>query len=272
MGTMAEQEKKKRLFFGWEVDAPWPHEYPGGRLLNEECRHMTFAFLGNTDYSQIQTMLPSFPAPNFTVGFTGQFDHCLFLPERHPRVAAWHIDWFNFSNSLLQFQQSLLKWLQSYDFSPDYRPFLPHVTICRAPFCPRQWKKAFLPLPCLIKDFHLFESLGNLHYQSLWKYSVRPPFEEIEHTADIAFQIHAESFYQLQHHAQMALAFRFPPILPYLPQAGDIDRLDQLITALNAIVTRVDGEIGCPFKAISFHGDLVKHEDKTLQWEMIVDV
>jgi RNA 2',3'-cyclic 3'-phosphodiesterase len=37
------------------------------------------------------------------------------------------------------------------------------------------------------------------------------------------------------------------------------------------MVTASDVEVGCPFKAVSYHGEI--HESNgLLQWEMIVDV
>ena len=37
---------QKRLFFGFEVKAPWPQGLPKGRILKEDQRHITIAFLG----------------------------------------------------------------------------------------------------------------------------------------------------------------------------------------------------------------------------------
>ena len=68
---------QKKLFFGFEVCAPWPEELPQGRVLEKENRHMTFAFLGQTDYPRLMDKLPSLPYPPFKVGLSGQFDQCL---------------------------------------------------------------------------------------------------------------------------------------------------------------------------------------------------
>lgn len=269
---MTEQKHEiRRLFFGWEVGAPWPDKYPSGRLLDESHRHMTLAFLGNVDYQKIIEILPSYPKPSFNIGLVGHFNQCLFLPPRNPRVVAWHIKW-NDHDLMGQYQHTLVQWLQAHGFKMDSREFLPHVTLCRSPFVERKWKEAFTPLPCLMKDIHLYESMGNLQYLSRWKHSLKLPFEELEHTADIAFRIRGETMQKLHLNAQYALAFQFPALLPYLDSTQEISSLDQSITALNGIVGKADGEIGCPFKAVSFHGEVVHEQDNTLQWEMIVDV
>jgi len=38
------------------------------------------------------------------------------------------------------------------------------------------------------------------------------------------------------------------------------------------MVAQADQEIGAPFKAVSFHGNIVKKNNQLLEWEMIVDV
>lgn len=262
----------KRLFLGIEVHAPWPDYYPRGRLLDPAHRHMTLAFLGNVSYEKVQKILPEIPKPPFKVGYAGIFDKCLFLPPRRPHVVAWHADWMEPADPLFQYQKELSAWFRGHQFVIDERDFLPHVTICRAPFYPREWKKIFTPVPFICKDIHLYESMGNLHYEPRWSYPLKSPFEEIEHTADVAFIIRGESLSQLHKHAQLALAYRFPPLIPYLRPQQQIASLEECVIACNEIVTIADGEIGCPFKAVSFHGELVQTPDNTLQWEMIIDV
>ena len=53
----------------------------------------------------------------------------------------------------------------------------------------QEWLDHFTPLPFFVKAIHLYQSLGNLQYQSLWESPLLSPFEELEHTADIAFLI-----------------------------------------------------------------------------------
>lgn len=263
---------QKRLFFGFEVDAQWPQDLPKGRILDERHRHMTAAFLGNIDYDLFLKILPSIPKPSMRVGLAAQLDACLFLPEHHPRVVAWHVKWIDDGSPLLSYQKSLVKWLKSNQYHVDDREFLPHVTLCRSPFYPREWKKGFSPLPCGITNLHLYESTGHLQYIPLWTYSIQSPFEEIEHTADIAFNIYGENIKQLHTHSQIALATRFPPLLRYLSKDIDVKSIAEIVADLNSTIARADTEIGCPLKAVSYHEDVQMDQNQVVRWEMIIDV
>jgi len=268
---VASEEDSKRVFFAMEVTAPWPEKYPDGRLLPATSRHLTLAFLGNTSWSRLEALLPEMPKPSFRVGPAGFFDQCLFLPPRRPRVVAWHVHWWD-GEGLAAFQEQLATWLRERDYAIDERPFLSHVTVARWPFVVKAWEKAFKQLPMIIKGFHLYESVGNLCYEPIWRYPLLPPIEALEHTADVGFIIRGETLAQLEGHAQAALVFEFPSMLNYLPPVEPKSSLEDIIIALNAVVTAADKDIGCPFKAVSFHGDVVEDEDHLLTWEMIVDV
>lgn len=255
-----------RIFLGLEIDAPWPHDYPAGRLLEEKERHLTLAFLGNVDEAPLLEALETIPKPPFVRGQVGFFDKLLFLPNEHPRVAALHIQWLLDGAILSTYQITLLNWLEKLGYKVDRRPLLSHVTVARAPFKQAEWEKAFTPLPCLVKALHLYESVGNLHYHSRWKIDFSLPFEEIEHTADIAFLIRGENFDQLYIHAGLALCFKFPPLLKYL-RVRPMSDLLHVIRALNELISIADLEIGVPFKAVSYHGAFENN-----CWQMIVDV
>lgn len=260
----------KRLFFACEVAAPWPLKHPPARLVDPASRHLTLAFLGDLPYPPLEAILPSFPVPGFKVGPTGYFDRCLFLPERHPHVVAWNVQWDD-AAPLLEFQQQLTAWLLSHGYAVDQRPLLSHVTIARDPVHMEPWQKSFVALPMCVRGIHLYESVGNLVYQPIWSMPLLAPFQEISHTADLAFLIQAESIQGLQRHAQSALAFKYPPLLRYVKNAPLEANLDDIVIALNRLITACDSEIGCPLKAVSFHGD-VRVEGTIHQWEMIVDV
>ncbi len=264
---------EKRLFFGLEVFAPWPRPLPAGRGLDEAHRHMTVAFLGQTDHARLQSHLLQFPKPPFKVGLTAIFDQCLFLPERHPHAVAWRVDWLEGSEALLQYQMQLISWLQAGGFNPNARKeFLPHVTLARAPFNPHPWRERFKALPMMTGSLHLYESMGGLRYEPIWSFPIAPPFVEVEHTADLAFHVHAENLDQLQLHALIALSFRCPPLLNKWAEIPHPENLEELIIHLNSCVTHLDATEGCPFKVVSFHGDLETLENGILRWEMIVDV
>ncbi len=266
-------QETKRLFFGLDLSAPWPAQLPHGRVLNEEDRHLTLAFLGNASVSKLMEILPSMPLPPCRIGFGGLFDQCLFLPKRCPHVVAWHIQWLKERPSLSLYQQQLAEWLKNNDFSvSEKESFLPHVTLCREPFHISHWKEAFSPLPLYTRSLHLYESLGHSRYRSCWHLPFKPPFEEKEHTADIAFTILGQDLEQLYLHAYLAMAFKFPPLLDYFNSESVLSNLDDVVIELNHVITRADMDIGCPFKAISFHGVIQQDEEGDLKWEMIVDV
>lgn len=263
----------KRLFFAFKVHMPWPQSLPPARLLQEEERHMTVAFLGHSDFSKLQPLLSTMPLPEFKVGQAAATDQVLFLPERHPHVVAWHISGNDQISSLANYSRQLIEWLVGHGFSPDIRhAFLPHITIGRAPFNTHAWMGSFEPLPLVVESLQLFESLGQLRYQSLWSHTFIQPFLEIEHTADIAFQIRGESLKQIFENAITALAFKYPALLGFKLETPDLNDINDIIIALNHIISRTDSAVGCPFKAISFHGEIENEADHILSWEMIVDV
>ncbi|NGX43365.1 MAG: RNA 2',3'-cyclic phosphodiesterase, partial [Chlamydiae bacterium] len=196
---MDENSEMKSVFFAFEASSPWPQDLPEGRYLEENDRHMTIAFLGDIHYPTLEKILSSFPLPKIKVGLTGKFNRCHFLPRKRPNVVAWHVDLFDKEYDLDLYQKEVVDWLQNHDLSvrTHKKGFLPHVTICRRPFEYGEWRKAFHPLPVIIQNIHLYESLGHLKYKPLWTYQLKPPFEEIEHTADVAFHVRGENLQQI---------------------------------------------------------------------------
>lgn len=254
---------KKRLFFAVGIEAPWPATWPEDSVLDVEYRHCTVAFLGEVEtpaWDQI-------PKPPFRVGPSGWFDKALKLPEKTPRVIAWHITW---RNSLLHQYQATLA--QKFQKSPgeSQEPWLSHLTLCRRPLKADEWLTQFAPLPCFASSLHLYESLGHSRYRSLWSYPIAPAFEELEHTADIAFRVLGSTPQDLYANAFTALAFKCPQMLNYWEELV-APELEDIVEALNQAVCRTDAAVGCPFKAVSLHGEIVEI-DGLLNWEMIVDV
>lgn len=260
------QVEKRRLFFGFEIEAPWPEGFPNGRLLDEKNRHLTLAFLGNVDPTPLMQALETIPRPPFKIGPVGVFDQFLALPKDQPRVASWHMRWLSAQDEIVDFHARLRVWLENLGFQMDQRPLLSHATIARAPFRVEEWEEAFTPLPFLITGFHLYESTGGLHYPSIWQLPLEKAFEEFEHTADIAFTIRAENLQQLYVHGATALSFKFPPLIDYICEQS-FDHLNEVVRALNQLIAAADQERGCPFKAVSYHGQFTNG-----LWEMIVDV
>lgn len=259
----------KRLFFGIEVLSPWPEKLPKGRLLDPMHRHMTLEFLGNVPSTPLLEQLTALPLPSFSLAPVGFFDACLFLPPRRPNVVAWHVNWVP-SEPLLTYQQTLIRFLREHAYSIDERAFLPHVTLARWPFDKAAWEKQPFKLPVMGTALHLYESVGNLTYEPLWTLPLTLPFEPFSHTADIAFKVRGSDLHQLYVHAQMALAFEHSALLDYLDMTVPSDH-DSLIAQLNSCLGRADSDLGVPFKAVSYHGLALQH-DNYLEWEMIVDV
>jgi 2'-5' RNA ligase len=264
----------KRLFFGIEVHAPWPSSLPHGRLLDEAHRHLTLAFLGEIPYLDLLKLLEDFPRPTFQVGSVGIFDTCLCLPSRHPHVVAWHAQWLDAHSGIIPFQQAVVAWLIQHHYAVDtyHKEWMPHVTLCRQPFDFHAWKTSFTPLPFYTGSIHLYESQRNLAYTPLWSLMIQPPFIEIEYMADMAFKIYGETIQQLYHHAFTALAFKYPAFLDFFNSTAQPYTLDDLIIELNQLISQTDQAVGCPLKAVSFHGEIASFNDMLLQWEMVVDV
>ena len=257
---------EKRLFFAAELTAAWPHEFPAGRILEEENRHLTLAFLGTTSPSQL--LEKNIPLPSFQIGPASFSTKWIFLPnEKEARVVAADVESIG---PLLDYQKILAQWLKAQDY-PESRPFFPHITIARGSFDVEAWKAFPCQIPFYIRSIALLESLRHSHYQHLWRHSFIPPFAEIEHTADIAFLIRGNNFHELFLHAQLALAFKFPALLSYFSKEKDFPSLDTVIAALNGLIARADLAIGVPFKAVSYHDEMAYHANH-LEWKMIVDV
>lgn len=107
--------------------------------------------------------------------------------------------------------------------------------------------------------------------RSIWSTTFPSPFEEIDHIADLAFTVRGETLEQLHYHALIALTFYEPQLLPFVSQERASADLDTIIIHLNDLVTKVDVEDGCAFKAVSFHGEVIDRKG-FFEWEMIVDV
>ncbi|HSW73157.1 MAG TPA: hypothetical protein VLG44_07120 [Chlamydiales bacterium] len=259
---------EKTLFFGLETVAPWPEINAHGRILTEKNRHMTFLYIGKVND---ESALLNPPIPSFLFSPFGKFDKVLFLPHKFPRTASWHAEWLEGENELISYREELIQWIKDLGFKADARPFLPHVTIARSPKHFKEWKENFSELPFYCSVIHLYESLGNSEYQSLWSYSFQPPFQEIEHTADVAYKVYGTSIPNLLMHAEEALFFQFPELMPFYLPPKEEKTLDDVVMTLNEIVTKADSEIGAPCKAVSFHGNIEK-ENNLLVWEMIIDV
>ena len=265
-----QEENNHNLFFGLEVAVPWHDPLPKGRALAEASRHLTLAYLGKVSKEKILSELNGFPPPPSPLSAAGVCDKLLFLPENDPRVVAYNVEWLSQKEELLSFRQTLYAWLITLEYRLDERPFLSHITLARAPYNEKEWRKHFVKLPLIAGPIHLYESKGNLSYDPIWTYPLTPPFIELSHTGDVAYKIYGKDPSQIYLHAQLALAFEHPPFLSYLT-ADSVNTLEEIVMRLNEKIATLDQEGGSPFKAVSFHGDLTQ-ENTLFFWEMIVDV
>lgn len=264
---MKESGPLKRLFVGWECKVSAYKPFPPGRRISPP--HMTIAFLGNISPDALMSNLHSFPSYDSHLSTCAIGDILDFLPPKHPRVAALHVE--GLLPEFFLFQKKLTDWLSALGYTMDPRPFYPHVSLVRAPLDQNKWEKWPTPSPVLFQSIHLYESMGSCIYKPIWTYPLLSPFDEIEHTADLAFCIRGRTIEELHYHAQMALAFEFPPLIEFIKQQAPAD-LTSMVILLNELISMTDREVGCPFKAVSFHGEIVKMENGLLQWEMIIDV
>ncbi len=252
-----------RLFIALEVRANWPEELPHGRLIHEDERHMTLAFLGEKDLKKTVDELKELDISELTIGPTGIFDKCLRLHN----TLCWHVDILTQKEPLYNLQQVLTR-----HFVPDEtRDFLPHVTVARKPFDTQQWQSAFTAQPMYGFRIHLYESMGNLTYLPRYTKELLAPFEEKEHTADIAYIVRGHTVTDLYRNAAIALSCTYAPFVQFI-ERDTHSTLNDVIRSLNKMIALADSAHGAPIKAVSYHGDILEREDNVLEWEMIVDV
>jgi len=156
-----------RVFLGFSIRADWPKTWPTARLLREVDRHITLVFLGEISTEQLEH-LKSLPLPNFKSVPAGTFDEMLFLPKRKPRLVAWHTRFLEEAENVFSYQATLNEWLANQGFHTDTRPYLPHVTLARAPFKKGEWAEHFKPIDFQVSGLHCYQSLGYSRYEILW--------------------------------------------------------------------------------------------------------
>ncbi|MBN2480072.1 MAG: hypothetical protein JXA94_07575 [Parachlamydiales bacterium] len=266
--------EKKRLFFAFDICAFWIDFPKENKIIQEQNRHITLLFLGENNIEDVIQYLNEISKLPSIIGPICEFDKLLFLPEKHPRLVAFNVNFLEKEKEMENFQKRLVSFFKEKDFEIKHRDnFKAHITVCRNSFNIENWKNSFRKAPLYIKSFNLFESLGNSEYRSLWNKDFLAPFEEIRHTADIAFIIKGENFLDLLFHAFIALSFNSLDFFKYKDLLlKEVKNIDDVIINLNEIITQaeIDG-IHLPFKAVSFHSDIFE-KDKILNWEMIVDV
>ena len=251
----------KRLFFGLEPILP-SLDLPQGRLLQEKDRHHTLVFLGNKEANKVIDYLNNFFKNPLLFSPLATAQNLIFLSS----VAALEIEFISKKDTLLSLKDKLKV---AFDMQ-DPHPWLPHITLCRAPMDKRHWQEMNIHIPCLFKAFHLYESLGHSTYNILWSSPINPIYKQLPHTADYAFEIYALDYAGLYLHACYAISLEFPSLFSML-QPFNCTCLDEVIDRLNDWIARVDIIKGSPIKAVSHHAKL-NHHQGVIIWEMILDV
>lgn len=207
----------KRVFFAYRIEAPWPGELPGGRLLAAEDRHATVAFLGDVDYAAVEAVRDGIPQLPCTLAPVGVFDETLLLPPRRPRVVAWHVDWWTLAEAVAEHVAATQQYLVSKSLlRPENRPWLPHVTLCRNPRSLDEWQAAFKPRPLIATGCYLYESIGKLRYRPLWGAEFLKPFTRCDEEGKVVFLVKGASKEELYLHARIARAFHLPKLISAL--------------------------------------------------------
>ncbi len=272
---MEKQENSTPFFIAAEVIAPWPEKMPkSGRLISPDSRHLTLAHLRETSFQSIEKVLAKSPIHHLKISPVGQFTDTLFLPNsKQPRLVAWEVQRLEKKKASRQILQDVRDDLENCGIEIDKKAFHPHVTLAQGDIDVDEWKDHFTKIPLILKKIHLYRSEGNGRYQSLWNLPLELPFQEMPHTADMAFLLRGKTPEEIHLHAQVAIAFAFPQFFPYLDQENSSHHLDDIVIHLNELVSRVDCAMGSPLKAVSFHGEIAKKAINDIyEWEMIIDV
>lgn len=168
---MDQQEKKtKRVFIACSIKADWPKQFPPGKILTIDNRHLTIVFLGNVENEKL-SIIKKAPKPLFAQMPSGILDKIIPLPTRRPKAIAYHANLTIERQAMFDYQQTMVKWFSQHQFKVDDRRFLPHITIARPPFKTNQWHHDFEPMPFKVTGVHLYESLGYRQYQILHSYT-----------------------------------------------------------------------------------------------------
>ena len=143
------------------IDAPYGDiKWVFGKNL-----HLTFAFLGNINQSQIDALSKELEKINLGQPFNAILDHTGTFPNSaEPRVFWLGID--KGKERLIQLESQINGILKKLDFEVDEKEFIPHVTIGRVRDKENVWKvgtstylnAVFSPTRFLVKSVHLYES------------------------------------------------------------------------------------------------------------------
>jgi 2'-5' RNA ligase len=225
---------KKQLLFGFEAHAPWPKILPDEKTLKAKHHHLTLLYFEDVSYQKLHDEIRYMPKPSFRVGPVAVSDSSLFLPNRSSDIITWHVDPFG-DDPINDYQHALVEYYKELGYGFDKKEYIKHITLGKSGALKKEIKKNFKPLPLYCSNLHLYESLKGDQYEPIWTYDLLPPFEEQK---EGQFILYGESFQQVFLNAQIALAFKFPELVPFLDPTYQVRNLHdgeiRLTTLLNA--------------------------------------
>lgn len=263
---MAVQQDHKRLLFGFETHAPWPEGLPEVKTLKAKHRHLTLLYFGDVSYKKLHDEIRYMPKPPFRVGPVAISDSCLCLPKRSPDIVTWHVDPFG-EDPINDYQQTLVEYFAEHDYDFEKKKYIKHITIGKSVPLKKEMKKHFKPLPLYCSNLHLYESLKGDQYEPIWTYDLLPPFEEQEGGQ---FLLYGESFQQVFLNAQIALAFKFPELVPFLDASYQVRNLHDGGIRLTTLLETAYRAIKIPIEKVTFP-DNGKQEKGLLSWPLHVE-
>jgi 2'-5' RNA ligase len=194
----------KNLFLAFEIKGQWPASFPKARLIPDAYRHLTLAFIGPYDNSSVMNVVPTIPRFKDTISPSGRLDNLIFLPPGIERIAVLIPQFFDMP-AVMNYQKEVSGDLLRKLGLQEKRSFLPHVSIARAPFDHKEWKEISWNIPFYVSSLSLYQTVASLRYDILWKQPYTPPFDEIDHTADLAYTIRGRNLSELFSHALLCL-------------------------------------------------------------------
>ena len=249
---------KSGLFLGAKIIPAWSLNLfgdEGGQSLSD-LPHVVWVEIEEISGSALQKIL-SRGAFSPEVGFVGRLD-----------TSDMTMHFFDEAR-VVGFVEDIFFWLQEKGVSVSW-PLFSCVHFLA------ELKEGSIPLspsPFVVEGIEVFEKEKGAPCRILWQFPIVVPFEEMEHTADLAFIVRGKDWEELYLHACGALYFTCPELYPFLSgERVAMDGLDQIVIQLNRVIATIDQEVGSPFKAVSFNGKVIRNSEGIYEWEMIIDV
>jgi 2'-5' RNA ligase len=168
----------KRVFIALKVFSNWKDNQVKGRIIDRKWRHITLAFLGQTEISKLLKFVEEIPAIwDLEIPIFGYFNKLLLLPPFKARVLGLNPLFFENTEKIFTFQQTLTNELAQVGLlNQKSVNWLPHVSLVRAPFNYLSYSKHFFNFPFYCESIVIYESLGHLKYKELLSYPLKEPF------------------------------------------------------------------------------------------------